>query len=75
MTVSVEGNLYVLTFPRCVAFIWFNVAGVEDEERTAPALELVLHNVCQRVKIIIVVTGDFPCAKDDVYDKHIAEVL
>ena len=32
------------------------------------------HNVCQRVKIIIVVTGDFPCAKDDVYDKHIAEV-
>ena len=33
-----------------------------------------IHNVCQRVKIIIVVTGDFPCAKDDVYDKHIVEV-
>ena len=26
------------------------------------------------MKIIIVVTGDFPSAKDDVYDKHIAEV-
>ena len=45
MTVSVEGNLYVLTFPRCVAFMWFNVAGVEDEERTAPASSLYSQRV------------------------------